>query len=126
MLICISSDRAFGGQTSQTRAPHQNSTAASIDRQTVEILLKPTVLTGYKSYSGSGLPAADDPGSRSWCLDLSFEQCMSGFAQRGSKHRRLQGLEVVDCFAYTCCPKPTVESASIQSALDLKVPAFSH
>lgn len=51
---------------------------------------------------------------------------MSGFAQRGSKHPRLQGLEVVDCFSYMCFPKCRAESASIQSALDLKVCAFSH
>lgn len=82
-----------------------------------------TVLT---SYSASALPAADDPGRRSRCLDLSLQQCMSGLAQGGSEHPYLQGLEAVDCFAHVCCPKHTAESASVQSALDLKMPAFPH
>lgn len=90
------------------------------------LLLKAMVLTGCKTYSGSGLSNADDPGSRAWCLDLSIHQCMSDFAWGGSKYPCLQGLEVMDCFVYMCCPKHTAEFASIQSALGLKVPAFSH
>lgn len=47
----------------------------------------------------------DDAGSRSWCLDLSLQQGTSGFAQRGSKHPHLHGLEAVDCFTCMCGPK---------------------
>lgn len=84
------------------------------------------MLRGYKSYSSSDFPAGDDLGSRTQCLDLSLQIFMSAFAERDTKHPCLQGPEVMDCFAYMSCLKHTAESVSIRSALDLKVPAFSH